>query len=140
MKMMTTRLNAPDIEWVTELRLLRGLTRSGERPNLLVTCRDATLEAVAQEVLQWCAGPVQMCELPGPLMLPPPDQCGTLCLKHVDKLGLEQQMALFDWLSVRERGMHVVSLATISLDRIVREGCFLEALFYRLNMVYLEAR
>ena len=36
--------------------------------------------------------------------------------------------------------MQVVSVATTRIDGLVKEGRFLEALFYRLNVVQLEAR
>jgi DNA-binding NtrC family response regulator len=36
--------------------------------------------------------------------------------------------------------MQVVSIATTRVDGLVKEGRFLEALFYRLNVVQLDAR
>jgi transcriptional regulator of acetoin/glycerol metabolism len=49
-------------------------------------------------------------------------------------------MTLFDWITLAQGRMQVVSIATTRIYGLVKKGRFLEALFYRLNVVQLEAR
>lgn len=119
-------------EWV------RALIDQEPHPNLLVVCDGPTPTAVARRVADLCPVPCEHCLVPGELRLP---ECrpGTLVLHDVAALTLEQQLALFDWLTGCWHGMQVISIASTPLLPLVHSGRFLEGLYYRLNVVYLVA-
>jgi DNA-binding NtrC family response regulator len=89
-------------------------------------------------MVPFCAPPVQICFLPGILKLAP-RFAGTMLLTRVEAMAVDQQIALFDWLSDVHPNVQVVSAATSRIDTVVREGRFLEDLFYRLNVVRVDA-
>ena len=109
------------------------------RPSLLVNCSLGEANQVANELAKWCAVPLLKRCLPGSLELPSTYN-GTLLLTQIEELSLGQQIALFDWMTAAHCQIQVVSIATTRIDELVKEGRFLEALFYRLNVVQLEAR
>jgi len=74
--------------------------------------------------------------LPGRLALPS-QPVGTLLLENVAALALAQQIRLHDWMSGSRT--QVISVVFAPLYPMVERGEFLEGLFYRLNMVTLEA-
>ena len=65
---------------------------------------------------------------------------GTLLLTRIEEMSLDQQIALHEWMTVANPPIQVVSVATTRLDHLVGKGRFLEGLFYRLNIVQLDAR
>ena len=130
-------LHAPDVTSFSELLLLLSLSSQQHRPNLLIACSDAALDSAVSQLHALCAPPVHTCVLPGPLVLPR-KPCGTLLLHHVEALTLEQQLALYDWMSA-SRHVQVVSITGAPLLSLVEHGQFLEGLFYRLNTVCLMA-
>ena len=76
--------------------------------------------------------------MPGWLDLP--DYADTLLLTRIEEMSLDQQIGLYDWMTAAQPPTQVVSVATTRIDQLVRSGRFLEGLFYRLNMVQLDAR
>jgi transcriptional regulator of acetoin/glycerol metabolism len=132
-------LNASEFPWCLESLFLASMNLRGARPSLLVNCSAGEVSHVASELARWCEGPVHRLSMPGCLDLPSAFE-GTLLLAHVEEMSLEQQITLFDWMTAARCRMQVVSIATTRIDGLVREGRFLEALFYRLNVVQLEAR
>jgi hypothetical protein len=108
------------------------------RPNLLILCRDRELDGVLAPLTACCRRPVHACRLPGALTLPA-DPHGTLFLLDVGALLLGQQMKLYDWLEGPGRDCQVVSIAREPLYPRIEDGQFLEALYYRLNVVCLDA-
>jgi hypothetical protein len=92
---------------------------------------------VVTQLRALCATPVHTCVLPGRLVLPR-KPCGTLVLLHVEALTIDQQIALYDWMSA-SRQVQVVSIAGAPLLSLVEHGQFLEGLFHRLNTVALMA-
>jgi len=69
----------------------------------------------------------------------PSDPSGTLLLTRVEEMTLDQQISLFDWMTVTRQRTQIVSIATMRLDQLVRAGRFLEGLFYRINVLQLDA-
>jgi transcriptional regulator of acetoin/glycerol metabolism len=58
----------------------------------------------------------------------------------VASLTIRQQVELSDWIQ-RQRGtIQVISIALQPIGPLVREGRFLEGLFYRLNTVSISAK
>lgn len=118
--------------------LLGWLTAKGHRPNLLIECAPKAADTAMRHLMTWCALPFRYCALPGKLELPTTRK-GTLLLKDVAALTLSQQVALYDWLTVGSGDMQVVSLAMTPLVPLVEDGEFLEGLYYRLNVIRLDA-
>ena len=134
-----TVVNSPDFVSFSDMDLLRALTSSDRRPNLMVDCTNGNADDVLGQLRAICAAPFYHCRLPGPLDLPPDGQ-GTLLLHDVAALTIAQQVALFDWLQHRQGGMQVVSVTQKRLMGMVCDGRFLEGLFYRLNTISVTAR
>jgi transcriptional regulator of aromatic amino acid metabolism len=118
--------------------LVQRLTGSEWRPNLLVLCRDLEPEAVVAPLMAAGRQPFHVCRLPGFLAFPEIRR-GTLFLVNLAALTLGQQMKLYDWMDDGGRECQVVSIARQSLYPLVEEGRFMEALYYRLNVVCLDA-
>ena len=70
------------------------------------------------------------------LMLPR-HQAGTLILPGVDTLTATAQQQLFDWLEHDDRGTRVLTTTPRPLFPLVESGSFLQALYYKLNMLLL---
>ncbi len=117
--------------------LLQSLTSYQHHPHLLLDCSTVEVECIRLGLLQWGAAPVRQCKLPGPLVLPR-SRRGTLLLEGVHELSLNQQIALYDWMTPGCQGLQVISITTGALDELVKRGQFLEGLFYRLNVVRLD--
>ena len=114
------------------------LAASGYRPNCLFVCRGATANIVGPRVLALLgAAPLRQINLPGPLTLPK-DKGGSLLLNDVAALRLDQQIALYDWLSTKGRGVQVLSVTAAPIEERVSRGEFLEGLYYRLNVVRVD--
>lgn len=134
-----TNLYASDFPWCLEPLLPHAVNLRGNRSNLLVNCSFHELHTVANDLARLCARPFQMCSLPGWLDLPL-DFAGTLLLTRIEELNLDQQIALFDWIGAAGVKAQVISIATMRLDHLVKTGRFLEGLFYRLNVVQVDAK
>ncbi len=134
-----TVVNSPDFVSFSDMDLLRALTSSERRPNLMVDCTGGAAEAVVEQLQLICPGPFHRCRLPGVLDLPT-DGTGTLLLHDVAALTITQQVALFDWLQHRRGATQVVSISEKRLLGMVCDGRFLEGLFYRLNTISVTAR
>jgi DNA-binding NtrC family response regulator len=96
-------------------------------------------QTVADQITAWCQGPFHFSLLPGALRLPL-ERTGTLVIHDVAALTLPQQILFYDWMSAGRGDLQVVSMTTTSLDALVEQGDFLEGLYYRLNVVRLEAK
>jgi len=131
-------MHSPHLVALSEATLLRALTSERRRPNLLVVCNEVTVDAALRHLVTFCDPPYHVVTLPGPLDLPE-DKNGTLLLMDVPRLSLEQQVALYDWLSTGTEDLQVVSISSRPVAPLIERGQFLEALFYRLNVIYLDA-
>jgi transcriptional regulator of aromatic amino acid metabolism len=118
--------------------LLGSRLPSSVRSNLLVNCSEDDLPRIFRELERWCSPAVHACVLPGCLELPD-RYAGTLLLTRVEEMSPDQQVALYDWMTRMHATARVVSVATKPLDRLVRQGRFLEDLFYRLNVLQMES-
>jgi transcriptional regulator of aromatic amino acid metabolism len=134
--MMT--LHSPQLVSLSEATLLRSLIREDRRPNLLIVCNGVSVEAAVRHVVAYCEPPYHLTALPGKLDLPE-EKKGTLLLADVAMMSIGQQMRLFDWLPADSEHLQVVSISSVPLRSQVDDGKFLEGLFYRLNVIYLDA-
>jgi hypothetical protein len=131
-----TPIEQRDVALFSETEWQR-LLLSDRRPNLLIQCVDDQIELVVARLINVCARPLQARTLPGELDLPD-EPAGTLLLSGVAQMTLSQQIELYDWISHRD-DTQIISVTPVPLASYVKTGRFLEALFYRINMVSLVA-
>jgi Sigma-54 interaction domain len=117
--------------------LLSWLGPSKHGTNVLIQCSRDTEGATLAHVLTWSPRPVTVCLLPGALSLP--EAGGVLVLNDAGALTKRQQVQLYDHLSLSFGRTQVISLTTASLPSLVADGAFLESLYYRLNMIRVDA-
>jgi transcriptional regulator of aromatic amino acid metabolism len=134
--MMT--LHSPQLVSLSEAALLRSLLSENRRPNLLIECKGVSVEATVRHVVAYCEPPYHTTALPGNLELPALKK-GTVLLADLAMMSLGQQMRVFDWLPRDCGNLQVVSISSVPVRPLVDEGKFLEGLFYRLNVISLEA-
>lgn len=133
-----TTMQATDFSSPADTNLMMSLFTQGRRPALLVHCRNRAAAVVVDSMLSWCASPVHVVRLPGTLDLPLA-RTGTLVVADASRLTLPQQIELHDWLNAGRGAVQIVSITSEPLWPLVEAGRFLEGLFYRLNVVTLEA-
>jgi hypothetical protein len=116
------------VDWETIITARPNVLLQGERPNI-----DACLSAIQP----YCWSPVVT--LRSPVLGSLPDFFeGSVVLEDAAAYGLAEQQALLQWL---DRGGYRVQLITVTerpLLDLVERGRFIERLFYRLNIVYLD--
>jgi hypothetical protein len=88
------------------------------------------LELLNERVLSWHPGE--------PLDLPSHRRVATFILHDVDQLTPADQQALLQWLDLAAGRIRVISTTEEPLWARVTRGEFDEALYYRLNVVYLD--
>ena len=131
-------MHSTDFVQVSDVVLLQWLTMRELRPNLLVTCGNVESEAITKHLMAFCSPPFHVCPM-GTMRLPSAPR-GTLFVEGVAELTLRQQIVLNDWIGAGHDRLQIVSLASAPLWPLVESGEFLEGLFFRLNVVCLEAR
>jgi len=122
----------------SEVEWLRFMTSDRRRPNLLVSCSNSGVGPVVARLTSVCAGPLHNRHLPGPLNLREVTS-GTLLLWDVAQLTLDQQMELHEWMGGHRKDVQIVSVTAGRLADLVDSGQFYEGLFYRLNVITLQA-
>jgi len=130
-------LPIPEFNALPDSVLLSWLAPTKHGTNVLIQCSRETEEATLAHVLTWSPRPVTVCLLPGALSLP--ESGGVLVLNDAGALTTRQQVQLYDHLSLSFGRTQVISLTTASLPSLVADGAFLEGLFYRLNMIRIDA-
>ncbi len=131
-----------DAASTSDTALLQRLLTKRHRPNVLVECPAAAAPFVLCQLAQTGVQPLRQCALPGALALPDVRQ-GTLLIENVTALTAAQQQELYAWLTDGPTDglpqMQVISVATEPLLPSVQDGRFLEALYYRLNIVRMDS-
>jgi hypothetical protein len=103
-------------------------------PNALVIGSPMTVDAAVARLLPLLQEPILTWE-PGVLREPSLPRSGTLVIREVDALSSVQQRHLLDYLGSSTQRIRVISLASSPLYPLVERGDFLEALYYRLNVL-----
>ena len=101
------------------------------RPNILIIGSELAAESILDGIYPLLDGPIERCDLPGPLRLP---ETGALILRNVGALVSEQQSQLMHWMD-RAPGVPVLSVNASPLFDQVEKGMFSQRLYYRLNTV-----
>jgi len=116
------------------------LTRLGmPRANTLLTgsegtiayLLDALLPDLREPVGRWCPGEQ--------LLLPPPALIGTMIFQDVGEMPEDDQRRLLQWIASAAGRTQVISTTSASLLPCVETGSFLDALYYRLNVILIDA-
>ena len=119
----------PSEEW----QLLRRL-----HPNVLLTGTPPATAAAVNALRPSLRSPVITWHAGEPLVLPPDGSSRTLILDDAVALSFRDQLRLLAWLKESEDPTQVVTTAPCPLLPLVDRGVFLEALYYHLNLVYIE--
>jgi DNA-binding NtrC family response regulator len=64
---------------------------------------------------------------------------GTVVLSDVEELPLEDQQRLNAWLAAADHRPRVISTSRASLFPMIEAGMFVDSLYYRLNVVCVDA-
>jgi hypothetical protein len=116
------------------------LSRMGRlRVNLLVAGADGAIAPLLEALRTHFEKPVATWSPGQPLVLPPVDQTGTLLIRDVGALTIDDQIQLLEWLATATGRTQVVSTTAAPLLPRVRAGAFIDTLYYRLNTVYVDA-
>lgn len=123
---------------VIPLNEVRALLRTAH-PNVLLVGSEAAVVDVLDALRPDCRQPVETCETGSFVAVSPPSQAGTLILRDVGNLSQEGQRRLMEWLddNARDRIQVIATNATALWPR-VRDGSFADALYYRLNVIYID--
>jgi hypothetical protein len=103
-------------------------------PNALVIGSPMAVDAALARLLPLLQDPIVTWEpyVPSEPSLP---GTGTLIIREADALDSVQQRKLLDYLSNPTRRVRVIALASSPVYPLVQRGDFLEALYYRLNVL-----
>ena len=127
-------------EWRVARAAHADLARMGmPRVNLLLTGTDGAIENVIETLLpnfrepigRWCPGEQ--------LLLPPAALIGTMILQDIGEMPQDDQRRLLGWLEGAAGRTQVVSTTAESLLPCVESGGFIDTLYYRLNVVCVDA-
>jgi hypothetical protein len=121
-----SRLTIPAADW---------LTLVSTRANAVVVASEDAAMTVWTAVWPSLEKPIRWVE-PDRLSLPR-QSAGTLILQNADALDAAGQQQLFDWLEDAGRTTRILTTTAQPLFPLVEDGNFLEALYYRLNMLLL---
>lgn len=106
-------------------------------PNVLVVGTAAAVDDALRALERTCRQPVVSRLGADPLDLPSPSSSGTLILRDVGTLPRENQCRLLTWLDEAQGRAQIIATSARPLWPLCATGAFLAALYYRLNVVYL---
>jgi len=108
------------------------------RINIMLVGPSGPIQGVLELLQKTCAQPIVAWRPGERLALPPPARARTLVLHDVYGLAYEDQCALASWLERAEGRTQVISTSPAPLLPRVETGEFLDTLYYRLNMVFVD--
>jgi hypothetical protein len=106
--------------------------------NVMLVGDTATTSALVEASRPYLPEPIFVVRGGNPFTLPNAKQIVTLILVDVERIALVDQHGLNVWLDKHRAHPRVISTAQTPVLPLVRAGAFLESLYYRLNMVYLD--
>lgn len=74
----------------------------------------------------------------GSFALPPPEYGGSLILADLCHFTTEDQLTLLNWLEINGGRARIISTSPRPMGRMLSDGTFLEALYYRLNTIHID--
>jgi hypothetical protein len=137
------RQRRDDDAWQLSIDIDLELARNSE-VNVLIVGPEPGAEELVRRLLPQTAGQVADNRITvrchdGLMPLPsPPGGEATLVIRDVDALSSGEQYRLLQWLDAASDHGPIVSTAAAPLLPLVEAGMFSEALFYRLNTIYID--
>lgn len=130
-------VSVPDVSSVPSCPALDewSLLRTG-RPNGLLIGSEVRVNAAMAGLCPYLRAPLVEWH-PRAVVEPPQEALGTLIVCGVDTLDLVQQERFLAWLNTRAADVQVISVAERPVFPLVVREEFLEALYYRLNVLCL---
>ena len=127
-------------DWRTARSAHAELARLGmPRSNVLVTGSEEVVENLLDMLLPDLREPIGRWRPGEQLLLPPPALIGTMIFQDVGEMPYADQCELLSWLTGAARRTQVLSTTEEPLLPAVERGDFIEALYYRLNVITLDA-
>jgi hypothetical protein len=117
---------------------LRSAIARAPSLNVLVQCVDVAANSTFDVLAELFLRRPHVRVLPGPLNLPDDADGRPLIIGDVSLMTLQQQIALYDWQDEHD-STQIISLTSRSLWPLVTSGRFLDGLFYRLNVMSVQA-
>lgn len=109
------------------------------RANVLVVGDRTKVDAAIRDVELVCRPPIYVWRCGSlPLTLPPFEAANTIVLHNVAALSYGCQQMLNDWLCADDDRTQIISTNVAPLFPLVKRRAFLEALYYRLNVVLVD--
>lgn len=105
---------------------------------MLVTASDVSIGAFLDELKPLLPAPLTYIDCGSSCSLNGVANGGTVVLRHLDRCGLAAQRQLMESLHLRPLGTQVIGTSLHSLFPLIAAGAFLDMLYYRLNIVYVE--
>jgi len=139
MKNVRARWPNSNEDWRGALAVHADLQQMGmPRANLLLVGVDDRLQRILELLSRDYREPVAVWTPDQQLVLPATDTVKTLILRDVGSLSHVDQGRLYNWLDEAAGRTQVVSTTPERLLPRVHAGAFMAALYYRLNVLYVE--
>jgi len=130
----TYRVEDPRLARVASELFLVGMARL----NVLLVGNADIVRLVLQTQMPSLMKPVVNWSPGDPFVLPDVERTGTFIIHEVGSLSLHDQLQLLEWSAGAMRRTQVISTTSAPLlPRVCARG-FIDALYYRLNTVYLD--
>jgi hypothetical protein len=110
----------------------------GHRLNALLVGPAIDIDRVLDQLCPRLPGPILRLHPDEPIDLPSTRRIGTMILHDVGDLELDDQRLLFEWLDRTTSRPRVISTTRTPIIGRVASGRFLPALYYRLNLCYVD--
>jgi hypothetical protein len=127
-----TRRPTPDVFLADNLSLFRV-----SRPSVLLIGTNDDTDRVMQLII--ASGDDAVASWPAAASATLPPSPVTLLVRNVAAFDATEQQRLHHWLDQRSGIARVIATSPIRLYELVERGHFLDSLYYRLNVVCLEA-
>jgi hypothetical protein len=108
------------------------------RVNLLLTGPDGAVEFLLDSVLPDLREPIGRWSPGDRLLLPPPSLIGTMIFQDIGGMPPFDQNRLLEWLTEAAGRTQVISTTPTPLMPAVQSRDFIEALYYRLNIISID--
>jgi hypothetical protein len=106
--------------------------------NMMLVGDSSTTSALVDASRRYLPEPIIVVRGGNPFTLPNAKQVVTLIVVDVERIALVDQHRLNVWLNQSRAHPRILSTAQTPVLPLVRVGAFLESLYYRLNLVYLD--